>query len=246
MRKLLLMGAILLSQLVSTTQVQAIEVEGRVAWLIPTEKRIRDVYGKSGYPEYQLEVATALGDCCDCCCGMPITAFVNVSYFEKTGHTRCKFENSTLPQAVLDSLCEESGCFRNKSKLEHWLITGGAKYYFDCFECIRPYLGFGLGAGGARFRDHSRNLNGPNVIVFEEQPRERHNREKWGFAILAKSGIEYDVTCNIFLDAFLDYSHTWFSKEKRHCTLADGSSSSSRHSLDFGAVKLGLGVGYRF
>lgn len=238
MRKLLLMGAIFLSQLV-TTQVQAIDIEARVAYFYPQDKRVRDVFGKNGWPEYQLEVSTPLDFLGDCCCNTPFVGFFNASYFEETGHVRCRFDKGVdLPQ---DFCNNNDFCKRNKSRIEHWLLTGGLKYYFDCFECVRPYLGFGIGAGGVRVRDHFRNLNGPNVVIVDEEINEHHrNRDgKWGFAILAKSGIEYDITCNFFLDGFIDYSYTWFEREhKRHC--------ESSHRLDTGGIKIGLGLGYRF
>lgn len=252
MRKLLLMGAIFLSQLV-TTQVQAVlegfEIEGRVAYLYPTERRIRDDFGKNGWAEYQLEVGMPLNFFDDCGCDSPIVGFFNASYFEKRKHLRCHFKNeSTVPPELL---CTDDFCPRSKARIEHWLLTAGAKYYFTCFECIRPYLGFGIGAAGLRRREHFRNLNGPNVILVEEQGRERHRNDKWGFALLAKSGLEYDITCNIFLDLFVDYAHSWFSRERRgHKHHDDGECSSgrcsSRRNNDFGAIKTGLGIGYRF
>lgn len=240
MRKLLLMGAIFLSQL-ATTQVQAVfegfEIEGRVAYLYPTTKNIREVFGKNGWAEYQLEVGMPLNFLGDCCCDSPFVGFFNASYFERSARIRCHFDRGVSIDPSI--LCNDEFCLRSKSKVEHWLLTAGAKYYFSCFECIRPYIGFGIGAAGIHHRERFHNGNGPNVVLFEEQPRERHKNEKWGFAILAKSGLEYDITCNIFLDAFVDYSYSWFSRDhKRGC--------ESRHNLDVGALKTGLGIGYRF
>lgn len=255
MRKLLLLGAIFLSQLV-TTQVQGFEVEGRVAYLYPTEKNIRETYGKNGFAEYQIEVGMPLDFLGDCCCDSPIAGFFNVSYFEKSRHQRCRFEKhfeQTVPTTPLackgDTDDDLFKCLGSKNKIEHWLITAGAKYYFECFECIRPYLGFGIGAAGVRLRERTRDirdLNGSNVILIEDvgHHRNKDRNGRWGFALLAKSGIEYDITCNIFLDAFVDYSHSWFSKEhkKKHSEF-----SGNRHrNTDFGAVKAGLGLGYRF
>lgn len=240
MRKLLLLGAIFLSQLV-TTQVQAVlegfEIEGRVAYLYPTERENRDVFGKNGWAEYQLELGMPLNFLGDCCCDSPWVGFFNASYFERKAHIRCHFENSV--GIALDDVCDAGFCLRSRAKIEHWLLTGGVKYYFSCFECIRPYIGFGIGAAGIRHREHFPNGNADNVVFFEEQPNERHHNDKWGFAILAKSGLEYDITCNIFLDAFVDYSHSWFSRDHR-------GECSSRRNMDVGALKTGLGIGYRF
>jgi opacity protein-like surface antigen len=241
MRKLLLLGAIFLSQLV-TTQVQGFfegfEIEGRVAYLYPTDKRIRDVYGKNGFAEYQVEAAMPLNFLGDCCCDTPLVGFFNASYFQKRGHARCRFETEA---AIPSTICTDDFCLRNKTRIEHWLLTAGAKYYFECFECIRPYLGFGLGAAGVRLREHFRDGNSSNVTILDPTITSsgRNRNDRWGFAILAKSGIEYDLTCNIFLDGFVDYSYAWFSRDhKGDC--------SSKRRLDTGAVKAGLGLGYRF
>jgi hypothetical protein len=240
MRKLLLLSAIFLSQLV-TSQVQAFDVEGRVAYLYPTEKRIRDAFGKNGTAEYQVEVGVPLDFLGDCFCDSPIAGFFNASYFQESHRARCRFA-SAIPEAMLATL----PCISNKHKLEHWLITGGAKYYFECFECIRPYLGFGIGAGGARIRSHGRIENAPNVILIEPEHHERRSKDRWGFAILAKSGIEYDLTCNLFLDGFVDYGYTWFTKDKKKHDCGTTTCSSNRKNLDLGAVRAGLGLGYRF
>lgn len=226
MRKFLLLSAIFLSQLV-TSQVQAFDVEARVAYFLPQDHRLRDLYGKNGFPEYELEFSMPLNMCCDCSCNW--VSFFNLGYTTKKGHVRCHFEDST-PIVVGDQTfslddCFGDVCLRNKTKVEQWTLNLGAKYFFDNCGCFRPYLGFGLGAANVRFKDDS--------------PFVRHNTDKWGFALLAKSGVEYDITCNIFTDLFLDYSYNYFCKEhSRGC--------NSTRSINTGGLKLGLGLGYRF
>ena len=91
-------------------------------------------------------------------------------------------------------------------------------------RCFRPYLGFGIGFAHVRFHDQS--------------PFVRARTNRWGFAILAKSGLRYDVTCNFFLDFFLDYAYNHFDFP---CVRG-----VSIRNVNTGGVKIGLGLGYQF
>jgi len=197
MKKFLLLSAIFLSQFI-TTEIQGsnngsingsnFDIEGRVAYQYPTTERLRDVYGKNGWAEYQIEASMPFSFLWSSCCGSPCKSpcispwvgFFNVGYFQKRNHPKCHPTR----------LCGEDGfCPHSKAKMESWLLTAGAKYYFDCFRCIRPYLGFGIGAQGVRHKDSSQFKIGSNHF------HERSRTDKWGFAVLAKSGIEYEIMC---------------------------------------------------
>ncbi len=198
MKKFLLFTLFLFCQIGS---VQAFDVQARVAYFIPQESRVRQIYAKHGLPEYQVEASMPLNLCLLCLCNWD--AWTNFSYFQRNGH---------------------STCLRNKTKIENLAITFGTKYYFPLSDCVHPYLGLGIGADYVRFNDHSCYV--------------KKHTDKWGFAILAKSGVKFDLRYNVFLDFFADYSHYWFDFSHRHGVKV--------RSPNTGGLKIGLGVGYTF
>lgn len=191
------------------TTAQAIDVQGRVAYFIPQNHHIRSIYA-DGLPEYEVEIAAPLNSFnCLCQCDDNLTGWTNFSIYEKKG----------------------SSCQTCKTKITNWALNFGVKRYFaDCLPCFfddfRPYLGFGIGFAHVKFRDHS-----PYV-------RNNHNG-KYGFALLAKFGLEYQITCNLFLDLFADYSGNWFNANRSN-------ENGSNRNINTGGLKLGAGLGYRF
>lgn len=180
---------------------QSFEVEARVAWFLPQDSRIRDIYGKNGFAEYELEASMPLPCCCECSCDWDL--FTNLAYYDKKGH---------------------SSCLHDKTRVDNWTLNFGVKRYFDICECIRPYLGLGAGAAYARFHDDS--------------PFVHQHVKRWGAALLVKSGLKYDLTCNVFLDLFADYSYAWFNFHKH--------SGVTTRNANTGGLKLGAGLGYQF
>lgn len=180
---------------------QAFDVQGRVAYYYPEDNRMRNIYGKKGWAEYEIEASTPLMCCCECSCDWEY--FANLGYFEKSGR---------------------STCLNDKTKVTNWAFNIGVKRYFDIFECVRPYLGLGAGAAHVRFHDQSDFV--------------RQHTKRWGVAILAKSGFQYDLTCNMFLDLFADYSYHWFNFQHH--------SGVTVRNVNTGGLKLGLGLGYKF
>ncbi len=198
MNKILLFFFLALCQIATS---EAFEVEARVAYFYPQDKRIRDLYGKNGFANYQIEAAMPLDCCCDCACNWDI--FTNLGFYEKSGRTSC-----------LDS----------KTKVTNWTLNFGVKRFFDMCECFRPYLGLGAGAAHVKFHDQSEFV--------------RQHTNRWGVALLVKSGVIYDITCNFFLDAFVDYSYEWYNFHSR--------SGVTVRNVNTGGLKTGLGLGYRF
>lgn len=180
---------------------EAFDVEARVAYFLPEDSRMRRIYGKNGFAEYELEASAPLSCCCDCSCEWDM--FANLSFYEKKGH---------------------STCLNDKTRVTDWALNFGVKRYFDICECIRPYLGLGAGPSYVKFHD--------------ESPYVKSHVHKWGVAILAKSGLKYDLTCNIFLDLFLDYTYQWYNFHR--------SSGVSVRNVNPGGLKIGLGLGYQF
>jgi hypothetical protein len=193
-----------------------IAVQGRVAAYFPEDKNMRRVYDDA-WPEYEIEVSTPLNlSCCDPC--TPWELWSNFNYWERKG-------NST--------------CLNNRTRIDHYTVLIGAKYFFDLSDCgdccgcfswssLRPYLGLGGGAAYVKFRDHS------------ESEFIKHHNHRAGGSLLLKSGIQYDFCNCMFADIFLDYAWNWF--RFRGC---DGDEHRKR-TLQTGGLKLGLGLGYRF
>ena len=198
MKKFILFSLFVLCQAAS---LQAIEIEGRVAYFYPQDTRMREIYGKSGWVNYQIEAAAPLSLCCEC--SSDWDAWTNFTYYQKKGR---------------------SNCLNNKTEVNNLAITFGVKRYFDTCTCFNPYLGLGVGFAHVNFHDHS--------------PFVKEHINRWGTAILVKSGIKYDITCNIFLDLFLDYAYDWFTFKHRCC--------GSTRNLSTGGINVGLGLGYQF
>ncbi len=184
------------------TSMHAFDIEARAAYFFPQDNRIRDLYGKSGFAEYEIEASSSLDCLLQNCCDLD--GFVNLSFYQENGHTNCTHDHT---------------CVTN------WTLNFGAKRYFNVCELFRPYLGFGIGAAHVRFHDESSFV--------------KRHIHKWGVAVLAKSGLRYDLTCNLFLDLFADYSYSWFDfKCNRRCV--------NVRNVNTGGLKLGLGLGYQF
>lgn len=198
MKKLLLF---LMCAFTQITSVEAFDVEARVAYFIPEDDRLRKIYGKNGFAEYEIEASMPMSCCCECACDWDY--FFNVAYYEKKGR---------------------SSCLHNKTKIEDLAFNLGVRRYFDICECMRPYLGLGAGVVGVRFHDHS--------------PFVKQRTEKWGASLLVKSGVRYDITCNIFVDLFADYCYHWFNFHNNKCL--------ATRNVNTGGFKIGVGLGYGF
>lgn len=181
---------------------ESFDIQARVAYFYPQDHKIREIYGKHGFPEYEVEASVPLAWCLNNC-SYDWDIWTNLSYYQKTGH---------------------STFFKHHTRMNDWALNFGVKHYFCACERLRPYLGFGAGAAYVRFHD-----TGPLV--------NRHVH-KWGAAILAKSGIRYDVTCQLFVDLFVDYSYHWFKFHGKTCV--------HHRNANTGGVKAGIGLGYQF
>lgn len=199
MKKLIFLTLCLLSQMAS---LQAFDIEGRVAYFYPLDNRMRDVYGKNGWAEYEIEVSSPLNLCCDCSCDWDM--FFNTSYFFEKGR---------------------STCLRDHTNVSNVAFNFGIKRYFDFCSSFRPYFGLGVGFAHVHFHDDS--------------PFVKNNINRWGLAVLVKSGIRYDFTCNLFADLFFDYAYNRYEFKKSCCCV-------SRNDIDTGGLKVGLGLGYHF
>lgn len=222
---------LLLSQVGS---VKAFEVEARGAYFIPQDHRIRDFFDH-GFGEWEVEVAAPLNF--NCLCGFDLEAFINFSYYDKSGHSKFKCETCSSCSQMTDipSCLDSNPCgHKHKVKVTNWALNFGLKHYFDLCQCgcgferFHPYVGFGLGFDRVKFNNHSHFV--------------KRHQEKTAFALLAKSGIKYDLTCNFFIDIFADYawSHFRFHSKRSEEGCVKG------HSLNVGGWKFGGGIGFCF
>jgi hypothetical protein len=199
------------SQNSQVEKVRHVEVEGRFAWFLPQDKAIYSIYGDHGYPEYQIEASVALSRVRKC--------------------VPCNYERACQPHWIAWgnwSFYEKSGhstCLHNSTHMFNYAVNFGVKYYFFHMRSFRPYLGLGAGFAHVRFHDHSHSV--------------RNHIDKWGPALLVKSGIECDLTCHVYADVFADYSSNWFSSPRsKHCV--------NTRSVNTGGGHFGLGLGYRY
>ena len=83
MKKIAFLLLCILSQMAS---VQAFDIEARVAYLYPQHHRMRDVFGKRGWADLEVEGSLPLAGLLYCV--SPYwDAWVNVSYYQKSGHS---------------------------------------------------------------------------------------------------------------------------------------------------------------
>lgn len=115
--------------------------------------------------------------------------------------------------------------FKETTSTIDWALNVGIKHYFCSSGPLIPYLGMGLGAAWVRFNDNSLHV--------------RHQIDQWGFAFLVKSGIEWNLCYDYFLDFFLDYAYEHFHGPNRKKGIGT-------RSINTGGIKVGLGLGYHW
>ncbi len=136
-----------------------------------------------------------------------LTPWINLTYYETSGHSTCQKKHSRLTSRSL---------------------TFGAKKYLCCFSqefgggYFTPYLGIGVGVDYKTFHDKA------------DYVRKELNR--WSPTIILKSGIEIDLSCNFFLNFYLDYSYSAIFG-KRCCN------GIRYRSFDAGGLFAGVGIG---
>lgn len=93
----------------------------------------------------------------------------------------------------------------------------GYKYLFQTCRCFTPYVGLGISVGGI-WIDNKLFCCG------------KDKGSKASVGAIVKSGVYYNLTENLYLDFFVDYS---YQPVKFHKT------------VDLGGVKTGIGLGLR-
>lgn len=104
----------------------------------------------------------------------------------------------------------------------------GLKYLYSLDCSTEVYLGAGMNYGILRITDHS------------DYVREHTDQERLGG--LLKAGVNYYITCNLFVDFFFDYLFQEFKfKNSSHSDYY-----VERHNLQMSGYKTGVGIGYKF
>jgi len=115
---------------------------------------------------------------------------------------------------------------KNKTEITLIPVAFGLKYLWCC-DCFNPYI-----AAGPLFTHMKTDDHSPYVIK---------KNEKWGYGATAKVGTLYYIWCNLFLDAFINYSYM--------CIGFDHVPSDKpvvRHDADLSGFSFGGGLGYSF
>lgn len=119
------------------------------------------------------------------------------------------------------------GC-SEKTRLSLIPLTFGVNYLFPMCNCIDAYVGAGAAYSWLRTRDHSEFVS------------ERVHKEAWGG--VAKLGFYYNYSECIFFEGFVNYFYTRF----RFRDSDDDVFFVERRNVNLSALKVGVGVGFKF
>lgn len=114
----------------------------------------------------------------------------------------------------------------DKTRVSIVPISAGVKYLLWPCECIRPYVGAGIAY--------------TYLNTWDDSDFVRRHVKKGTIGFVIKSGAYVDLSCNFFLDCFLDY---YYQRMNFH---SDPDAGVQRHSVDVGGFKAGVGLGYAF
>jgi hypothetical protein len=114
-----------------------------------------------------------------------------------------------------------------KTKVNYLPIAFGLKYFIPFPFCYGDWY-VGIGALAARIHTHDFS---PFVAPYYT---------KWGWGVIAKAGVLFDISCSFFIDFFLNYS----SVNARSTNTFGG--LVVPHKAKVHGWILGAGLGYRF
>lgn len=184
--------------------------------------------------------------CCDqSCCMGDITLEGRFSAFFPLKSRAREIYNDALPCLELQVATTLCDCWQpwfnasyiwsnghsslgDKTQLSILPLSLGVNYIFPLCDCIDWYIGAGALYSFLRTEDHS-----PYV-------HEHVRKNTWGGT--AKLGFYYQWTECLFLEGFLDYVYQKFNFK----TDEDSVPFVVRNDVDLSALKLGVGLGFRF
>ena len=185
-------------------------------------------------------------DCCEASCFGDVTIEGRFSAFFPLGSRAREIYNDALPCLELQVATVICDCWQpwfnagyiwsdgnsigcgNKTQLSVVPLSLGINYLFPLCDCVDWYIGAGALYSFLRTEDHS-----PYV-------HEHVRKNTWGGT--ARVGFYYQWTECLFLEGFLDYVYQEFD----FSTDEDSDPYVVRNDVDLSALKLGVGLGYRF
>lgn len=114
--------------------------------------------------------------------------------------------------------------FDSKTVLQMATLSFGPKATFQRWKNFEPYLGFGLSLGWIHTTDDS--------------PYVHHATNTFSAGVVTKSGVKYLLSKGVFFDFFFDYNY-----QPIHTKYEPGAPNTT---INVGAYKVGLGIGYDF
>lgn len=114
--------------------------------------------------------------------------------------------------------------YENKTVLQIGTLSLGPKVTFSNYRGFEPYLGLGLALGLIHTRDHSPYLEAVT--------------NTFSCGVVTKSGVKYILKKGLFFDFFFDYNYQPIHTEYEP--------AAPNETINVGAYKVGLGVGYEF
>lgn len=108
-------------------------------------------------------------------------------------------------------------CEGAKTRIDIYDISLGLNYIYPFCNCFEAYAGIGSSLSSVVLKNKS--------CCFHEK------KSKLAAGIVLKSGIVYYLSCQIFLDLFVDYLYQ---------------PVNFHHRVDVGGVKIGGGIGWKF
>lgn len=190
---------------------------------------------------------TCCDPCCDpCCCEMgPITLearFAALFLLDRKTHRNYHKVLPNFELQVATTWCNwqpwfnagyiwDNGrrrdCFP-KSRLQIVPLSLGVNYLFPMCNCIDAYIGVGGVYSFLRTNNH------------DDFVRRHVNRHAWGATV--KAGFYYNYSECVFFEGFVDYVYARFKHEHHR----DDVVFVDRRELNLNAIKLGVGVGFKF
>lgn len=177
----------------------------------------------------------------DCCNSLELLPELRVSYFYPTHHRFRKiYGEGGLYSAEFSMQAwrelypfasvgyfHKSGRsigFHNRTDITIVPISLGLKYIYP-MDCISPYLGLGVLGGYVHTHDHGSTV--------------RSKISRWGIGGIAKGGFLAYVTCDLFLDFFVDYGYLPVDYHHHQAGVFS-------HDANISFISTGAGLGYRF
>ena len=158
-------------------------------------------------------LVSTCGDCCNSCCN---------SCCESNCGSCCNSCCDSCCDSCCNSCCECGPC----TKVKIPTLGLGLKYFFDCHDRVRFFLGGGLRVFFYKEENCSCYVQ---QCVKETRP-----------GVMVNGGVEFNICNGFFADLFVDYNWTKTNLDCCCCC------SSQCCDINIGGVVAGVALGYQF